>query len=140
MGFVGRFRVPLIVLSALCFFPAILAEVCTEPFMPRFGLTLFYLGFGAILALNLPGIKNSEETVPGTLQKMLARVGGLSYSLYLWHMPACEAVLKMKIPRSSTVGLWTAVVIYLILAGLAGLLAYQWVEKPSLAWRDRVFP
>ena len=108
--------------------------------MTRFGLTLLYLGFGGILALNLPGLDEDPKPETGAVTKGLAGVGILSYSLYLWHMPACEAVLAMKLPQSSVLWLWTAVAGYLLLAVLAGYCAHRWVEKPSLAWRDRVFP
>jgi len=140
MALIERFRLPLAVFSALCFIPVFLAEPRTEPWITRFGLTFLYLGFGAVLALSLLANETRKNKAPGALSKMLANIGVLSYSLYLWHMPACEAVLRMKIPRTSTAGLLAAMALYLILAGMAGFLAHRWVEKPSLAWRDRVFP
>ena len=75
-------RRQLLVLGAALFLPAFLFEVKTHPFMYTAGLTVLYLGGGAIL------LGSIYSRVPrNSLVRPLAFIGSRSYSVYLWHLP-----------------------------------------------------
>ncbi len=138
--FVRRFRLWIALLSAVLFLPAVFFEPGTEPFMTRFGLSFLYLSFGGVLALALADGDRAGAKTPGTAFRLLAKLGVISYSVYLWHMPARELVVFFRQPISSIWQVWAVALVYLAAAVAAGEMFYRFVEKPSLAWRDRRFP
>jgi peptidoglycan/LPS O-acetylase OafA/YrhL len=126
----------LIVAGALLFLPAFVFPVESTPFLYTGGLTLFYLGGGALLVgLLLAPIPVNAVT------RFLAFLGARSYSVYLWHLPvivwgipSLEMVVGGRLPFVVRAALYVA-------GSFAfGVLMAKLVENPALALRDRLFP
>jgi peptidoglycan/LPS O-acetylase OafA/YrhL len=129
-------RYTLIGCGAVLFLPAFLFPVETTPFLYTAGLTLLYLGGGALLV----GVLLSAVPV-NAATRFLGLLGAYSYSVYLWHLPVIrwgvpglERLLGIKLPS-------------LLMAGLAivgsfclGVVMAKLIENPALALRDRLFP
>jgi peptidoglycan/LPS O-acetylase OafA/YrhL len=92
--------------------------------MHTIGFTVLYLGFGALLVMMV-------DRPPMRILNPLARMGGYSYSIYLWHR-----LFAILIPHSGL----PAFALYLALSIAWGILMAKLVELPALAVRDRLFP
>jgi peptidoglycan/LPS O-acetylase OafA/YrhL len=140
---VNRFAPLLIGFSAAALFPPFLLAQ-ESFFLNTFGLSLDYLGFGAILMLSMHWENRSAARVAGGLDWMLrpvALVGFYSYTVYLWHYPAVEYsrlvlrhLLGMEYPYI------LEIIAYVGGTVAAGILASKLVETPCLKLRNRLFP
>lgn len=100
-----------------------------------FGLTLLYVGFGALLLLCLYRNRSFEDS-KSRLVKTLAALGRDSYSIYLWH-PVARLIIMQFFPAAWNG--WTLLA-YLAIALVGGVLMARLIEIPALALRDRLFP
>jgi peptidoglycan/LPS O-acetylase OafA/YrhL len=98
----------------------------------------FVLGAGvALLFLSL--VMRRERVRKGS--SPLARVGRISYSLYLWHIPVQLAVFRWVRLEWIPEGFWRAFaygVVALPPALAFSALAYRWIEKPCLDFLEVV--
>jgi peptidoglycan/LPS O-acetylase OafA/YrhL len=136
---VHKLRFLISLAAALALWPVLFLEPGSEPWMTRFGFSCLYLSFGGILSLCLlekPKIAADHNW----LFRNLIFIGSISYSAYLWHMPAGDIWRPHAIALLSPLMTWVHVGLYLITALAMGAAWYHFVEKPSLAWRDRKFP
>jgi peptidoglycan/LPS O-acetylase OafA/YrhL len=72
---------------------------------------------------------------------MLARVGKLSYGMYLLHLPMIDLamVLIFAVPRQPTpMNLVLALVLFIVMTYAAAWVLYRLVEAPCLRIKDRV--
>ena len=134
-GFV-RPRYPLFLLVGIFLISPGLILTQETPWMYTYGFSLLYLGFGAILlgALGAP-----IELIPGALQffaRILAFVGGFSYSIYLWHIPLLIFLWSYGILRKPYFGIGAFVAGSIVL----GILTSELFEIPAIRLRDRLFP
>jgi peptidoglycan/LPS O-acetylase OafA/YrhL len=128
-------RRPILLLTGLaCLAPPFLFELGTTWFLHTFGLSLLALGSACLIAAGLGG------TTPRPM-RWLAPLGGVSYSIYLWHMPVLiwgvsllEQALGYRAQDSVRIG------IYLIGALVAGSAMAWLIERPLLRLRDRWLP
>lgn len=69
----------------------------------------------------------------------LLRLGAISYSIYLFHIPVARVVARL-VPPESTPG--AIVYLTLTLLGTVALasLVYAWIEQPVIAWSKRRWP
>ena len=109
-------------------------------FIGSIGLTMLYLGYGAILVamLNLPEI-TKEALARNPIARFTAWTGFYSYSIYLWHMffMAQFRIFALIVPN--VIG-WLIVKIMTVLtAVIVGYMAAKIVEIPFLRIRDRLF-
>jgi peptidoglycan/LPS O-acetylase OafA/YrhL len=110
--------------------PAFAIEVETSWFVHTFGLTLFFVGSGAIL------IAVVDVAATGRVLRSLAFVGAHSYSIYLWHIPmrvGCDRLL-------ADVAAPARLAIYVAGSIALGIVMSRVVEFPVLRLRDRWFP
>jgi peptidoglycan/LPS O-acetylase OafA/YrhL len=116
--------------------PAFVFQLEKTPFIWTAGLTLFYLGSGALLT----GVVLSE--VPRTrIAVGLGAIGSYSYSIYLWHMP----ILILGVPTleyrlSHNFSFFPRILIYLAGSVVVGVILAWLIEAPALRIRDRWFP
>ncbi|QDU63065.1 O-acetyltransferase OatA [Planctomycetes bacterium Pan216] len=131
--FVGR-RSQLVLLGAVLLTPAFLWPIESTPAIHTVGLTVFYLACGLILmALVTNGI---SSMLP---MRSLGYVGKHSYSIYLWHLPVIEWIVRpsrllWEMPPLETMLFVTVVSIAI------GILASHLVETPVLRLRDKFIP
>lgn len=127
------------VITFFCLWPVFCLDLGREPFLVRYGLTLTYLGFGSLILFFLFMVPVRVFSNP--ISKVFLFVGVRSYSIYLWHMPVVYIwVQPMTTKIGGANGLWVGLVAYLVGAVGVGVLSYEIIEKPVLAWRDRRFP
>lgn len=108
-------------------------------FLLSAGLTLIYLGAGALLCALMVAWKR-----PGPLARAIAWWGGYSYSVYLWHLPFVHwirehlFVVRFGLKHET----WTLLLIavYFVGAAVLGVVFARLVEFPVLGLRDTVFP
>lgn len=115
------------------------------------GLAVFALAIG----LNMAGVLHDDWTLPlallglvpvvlhvafgrGALVAVLgwrpiAYLGLISYGLYLWHYPIIWTLTN----HAPALARWEIIVIALVATVLLSVATREWIEKPSLAWRDR---
>jgi len=117
-----------------CLLPAFFWTVETR-FIHTFGFTILLIGSGLLL-MSVLGSRNE-----GIVTSALGWIGRYSYSIYLWHLaariwlgPAIEMKLGYRLPPV------VALIVYLLLACVAGFLMARLIEFPALAVRDRFFP
>jgi peptidoglycan/LPS O-acetylase OafA/YrhL len=130
-------RAPLLVLALVCLAPA--AVLDRGPFMSSAGLTLLYVGYGALLVAALPRAEANGR--PGWWARVFLPIGTNSYSIYLWHVP----VVMVGVPWATRAlplpsGLATEALLYLAMSVGFGSLAAKVIEWPALRLRDRLFP
>lgn len=135
-GVLGPRRRWLIAGGVAALLPAFVFPLETSPFICTGGLTLFYLGSGAILA----GVMLSE--VPkNRVAVALGMLGFYSYSIYLWHIPVRNwSGTLLELLLGSTPTIWTAFPVYFVGSFLVGVIMARLVEVPALHLRDRWFP
>jgi len=134
-GFV-RPRYPLFLLVGIFLISPGLVLTQETPWMYTYGFSLLYLGFGAIIlgALGAP-----MELMPGAFQpiaRILAFVGGYSYSIYLWHIPLLIFLASHGILFKPYLGVGTFVFGSIAL----GVLTSELFEIPTIKLRDKLFP
>lgn len=125
--------------SILAFWPVFSLEPGSEPWMTRFGFSCLYLSFGGFLSLCLIK-KNTGAAAQNWFKKGLMFIGSISYSTYLWHMPAGDIWRPLTKTSLSPGMTWFYFGLYLLTALAMGTIWYRFIEKPSLVWRDRKFP
>lgn len=110
------------------------------------GLTLLYLGYGALLIAFLSAepatiLGRFIHSQPG---RVLAFVGLYSYPIYLWHVdlewPLDAAISRGWTLQSGALNWLTWTAIYLTLGVLVGMIVAKLVEIPTLRLRDRLYP
>ncbi|CAN5349299.1 acyltransferase [soil metagenome] len=143
---ITRYRLPL-----LCFGMVITLVISSlnlfDWYVLTFGLTLTYVGFGAIL-MALVSTKESD----GLLAKFLfspvahgiARVGFYSYGIYLWHiefgfMPA-RAMYPLFSAMPSAYSWFVDILLFVLFSILSGALMSKLVELPMMRLRSKVVP
>jgi peptidoglycan/LPS O-acetylase OafA/YrhL len=130
---VQRYWKPILVVSAVFVSPAALLDLHTSFFMQTIGLTLLYAGFGGFLAVSVVGPLRPPAVLDVPLN-LLARIGVLSYSIYLWHLPTAITVGVLELSYGVQ---W---IVYVGGSILFGFVAAELVEMPFLKLRDRLFP
>ena len=111
------------------------------------GLTLLYLGYGALLIACVSATEPSHpiarafNSVPGG---WVGFVGYYSYSIYLWHVdldwPLGVALRNGWAFQSNTLTWIAGTAVYVAAAVLVGVAMARLVEFPTLRLRDRIYP
>ena len=112
-----------------------------------FGLTLTYVGFGAILL----ALISTTET-DGILGKLLfcplarriAMIGFYAYGIYLWHIefgffPAL-ALYPLLSGLPNTLSWLCEMILFVSFSIIFGIMMSRLVELPMLQWRDKIVP
>jgi peptidoglycan/LPS O-acetylase OafA/YrhL len=106
------------------------------PWMYTYGVSLLYLGFGAILVGTLAAPIASAPKAIRLVFGSLGFIGGFSYSIYLWHIPLLIWLGSVGILRKPYLGISA-----FVLGSLAlGITASKLIEIPVVRLRDRLFP
>ncbi len=135
-----RFRWWLLVFGCISLSPAFFLEKETSRWLVTSGLTVLYLGAGAILLSVLSFSTPRTHTVLSVIIERLARIGFYSYSIYLWHMPVIWWLtpgVMVWMGLDSVSAEW---LISLPLCVVVGIIMAELVEMPTLALRERYFP
>lgn len=109
-----------------------------SPLVFTAGLTLLYLGAGALLLLARYAPFGRP---PYGLVAALAWVGANSYAIYLWHVPVRQwggGLLALGTGHTSPTV--PGLLLYVAAAVLVGAAMTWAIERPALAWRDRRIP
>jgi peptidoglycan/LPS O-acetylase OafA/YrhL len=116
--------------------PAFMLDTA-DIFMVTVGFNLLHIAFviAILFAISLGGEKVLfGNKITRTISKAICYIGVYSYSIYLWHLPVQNLLLRL-IPD-----LRTESIVYLIAAVTVGVLASYAIEKPMLRLRDQYFP
>jgi peptidoglycan/LPS O-acetylase OafA/YrhL len=129
-------RRALIALGLALLSPPFIFPLTTTPFIYTAGLTLFYVGSGALLVGTLLSSIPRHPLVSG-----VAAAGAYSYSIYLWHFPvrdwgatAVERILRIDLSYTGET------LIYLVGSLLVGVSMAWLIEMPMLRLRDKWYP
>jgi len=130
------FLVTGIALVSPCFF----LDVHQSAFVHTAGLTLNYLGWGCVLLAALYWWPVSSAA-GRPVRRALATVGFYSYSIYLWHLAAQDALFAvlLNVRRGVPLPYPVALAVYVAAALLLGTVMAKLVERPFLRLRDRWF-
>jgi len=124
------FLIPVLVM------PAFILKT-NDTFMLTFGFNLFHLGCALAILLLLEVKSEKPPAGKGIVSKIKSSIGFVgiySYSIYLWHLPV-QNILLRYIPD-----LLVESVLYIILSLSVGIGMSLLIEKPMLNLRDRYFP
>ena len=131
---------PVVAFALALFALPVLFPIETSILMNTAGLTLLYLGFGALMIVFLHWGPLVYFSGSG-FGSFLGYLGSRSYSIYLWHLPMREWggellvwALGRKPPEAA------AFVVYVAGSILLGLAMAKLVEFPALKLRDYLFP
>jgi len=104
-------------------------------FMLTFGFNLFHVACAFAILLLIEEKEISKKlTLRSRLYSWISYIGVYSYSIYLWHIPV-QNILLRYIPN-----LLVESIVYVILSLLIGIGISLLIEKPMLKMRDRYFP
>jgi peptidoglycan/LPS O-acetylase OafA/YrhL len=137
--FVRRHRSRLQLFAALALASVSVVDLRAGVLMTTVGLTVSYLGAGAVLLCLLPqGFPTGKQRLLG---RFIGWLGRNSYAIYLWHMAvAVWGVGKIKTLLAPQMPYSVELLLYFGLSIALGALATRWVEQPALRLRDRWFP
>ena len=113
-----------------------------DPFMVTVGFTMVAWAFVLLLVSALYPLKRSSGE-PGWGLRAMSQLGRNSYGFYLWHGPVilvCDGARIVLAARGTEVPLVATLVVSFALSYLAAVVTTQFLEAPSLRWRDRLFP
>jgi peptidoglycan/LPS O-acetylase OafA/YrhL len=131
----ARFRLAILAGAVALLLPCLLLPLEGSFFVSTVGLTLNYLGFGALVMLAVA--TTAQDRAPSRWLAPLARVGVYSYSIYLWHTMVGGLCAHYLPPRLG----WAATTAAYIAGSVAaGVLTGRLVELPFLRLRDRLLP
>ena len=150
----SRHRLLLLLLGSGLVSPMFFVPASSGPFVATVGLTLLYLGCGAML-LAAVAPRPTPAPAPHRVARGIAAVGRVSYPMYLWFYDVRRALHILGVPNLppgwlrvhdhpgpiEQAGWWLlAQLLYVAATYTAGVLAAAVVERPLLALRDRWFP
>ena len=116
--------------------PAYLFDLEHTPWLHVSGLTVVYLGSGALLQAMLYTQMPDSRAIRG-----LAAIGTFSYSIYLWHMPVHRWLIAITERVNGAPLQWSAyAAVYLVGSVVVGIIASIVIEYPVLRLRDRLYP
>ena len=132
----SRHRLSLFMIGTALLSPAFIFPLKQTRWLPVFGVTLFYIGSGAILlALLYTHIPHSRVMIG------LAKIGAFSYSIYLWHLPVLEWGIPMAEKWVGAPLNWFIYAgVYLVGSIVVGIATAKMIEYPALVLRDRLYP
>jgi peptidoglycan/LPS O-acetylase OafA/YrhL len=131
-----KYRFLLTIVGALLLSIAFLSRLEASMPMAVVGLTLLYLGAGALLvgfmAFDLQG---------SVVVRFFGFLGSHSYSVYLWHMPInVWGYFVLSYIFGGQVNWYIYAITYLVGSWLIGIVMARIIEMPVLQFRDKVFP
>jgi peptidoglycan/LPS O-acetylase OafA/YrhL len=133
-----RYRIGLTVAGVLAVLPVFTLGVLADSwYLQTVGLTVNYLGFGALVAVAaLP----RQRAAMNPIVRAVALLGSYSYSVYLWHMFVKRAFSFAR--KTGSLQLSYPVELVLFVAGsfAFGIVMAKLVELPVLRLRDRYWP
>jgi peptidoglycan/LPS O-acetylase OafA/YrhL len=130
------YRIVLLLLGVMTISPAFIFPVERTPFIPTYGLTALYLGFGMILLALV-----MEPALETRFFGGIAQVGARSYSIYLWHLPLAQWGVPLVIHFFGGFGNWWVYACFYLAGSVAvGFGMSELMEYPVIHLRDRVFP
>ncbi|MGV3722814.1 MAG: acyltransferase family protein [Actinomycetota bacterium] len=142
--FMKRHVTRLWLLSLVCLAPLTAFEITTGWFVITVGMTVGYVGIGALLMAAV--YSESLAAPPGrgvghVVGRVLAWLGRNSYGIYLWHLAvAVWAVGKLKVLVDPDMPYSVELAIYFLGSIALGAVATRLVERPLLELRDRWRP
>jgi peptidoglycan/LPS O-acetylase OafA/YrhL len=126
----------LIICGLAMLLPAFVFPLENTPWITATGLTVFYLGSGALLIGTL-----ASDIRLSPLTAALSTIGTFSYSIYLWHMPVrLWGVGLIEGLIGKTLGWFPSAAVYLFGSIIVGIIAAKAIELPLLKIRNRLFP
>lgn len=143
----ANYKLPLALFGTLLLVPCMVLSRVRNPFVWTIGYSMLYVGFGAILVAMMHTKFDHTKQWPGIRHALAvtAWIGLNSYPIYLWHLPISTALSTMfsakllaRFPH--TIAWPTLELPYAIIAIILGAWIAKWVERPTLALRDRLFP
>jgi peptidoglycan/LPS O-acetylase OafA/YrhL len=112
------------------------------------GFSLLYLGYGSLMIAMLavkPGVGWDGRLLVSPVGRFLSWMGLYSYGIYLWHVDlAARPVaihlqgLWMRMPLG--MGWAAAMVTFMVVAVLAGVVMTMLIEWPFMALRSKLYP
>ena len=144
----ARHRWLLILAGLALISPMAFIDQLNSPFVFTVGLTMLYLGYGAILLAFVhtkPGDGLLGKAIASRIAAVVAWIGVFSYSIYLWHIDLSiepiTAWLMPHLPHKPVSLYWLiSMGISIPTAILAGVLMAKLIEMPVLTLRERLFP
>jgi peptidoglycan/LPS O-acetylase OafA/YrhL len=133
--FAERRRVAIFCAAAILLAPMFVVSQY-KPWMYTYGFMSLYLGYGCLLVglLHVPWDGLWRPILMGL--HGIAYIGTFSYSIYLWHLPWLNFLLRTHFLKSNTQRL----VFFYVGSVLLGILTAKLVEFPALRLRERLFP
>lgn len=129
---------PLIGLGILMLLPAFLFPLEATWWISVFGVSLFYVGGGAILiGLLHRGVSDTPAI------RWIAMLGTYSYSIYLWHMPVHNwfvPAITSLLPEPLSENWFIYSALFLSGSFIVGVQMAKLIESPVLVLRNKWFP
>jgi peptidoglycan/LPS O-acetylase OafA/YrhL len=102
-----------------------------------YGFTVSYLASACLMLLIYGSGFSAKNPIIG---KLLAWIGVNSYSIYIFHVPLFKVFIRLsdRFAISMPSGVFLFFSYFVSIAG--SYLAIRLIERPCLAWRDRIFP
>lgn len=139
--YVTKNKKKLLALFFLCILFTPFITVKFSVFIPTIGLTLLYIGFGALLLWSLyTDIHQffSKNSTGRLLYAGVCKIGMYSYSIYIVHVAVSVIIKSLK--NSYTIQPDISFLIYVSTCLAIGILLSKLIEFPFLKIRDKYFP
>lgn len=131
-----RYRWLLLGVGVLALVPAFVFELETTPFIYTFGLTILFLGSGALLVASL-----AIEAPDYRGVRYVSYLGSHAYSIYLWHIAVANWLLPLFFRTTGMPWNWFSYLASYVIGTLGvGVALSLLIEFPTLRIRDRWYP
>jgi peptidoglycan/LPS O-acetylase OafA/YrhL len=127
-------------IAAVCLTPVIVCDF-ESIWLGTVGFTLLFVACGLVVGMAVASDeqRGTAEHRASMFVRLMARLGRISYTVYLWHLLVLVFV-ELVLQRAGLGGTLVELVVFVLASTVVGWLASWAIERPGLRLRERWIP